>query len=160
MHENKLVCRQSIKTKFWTCSYHFYNQQKEMRFISFLLGVGALCLDFERGTSCIKECVKKTTQCWVNCTGGSLCDYECSIKADQCFQSCPCFSIDTFSNPDQNPDYIICADQVEAAYLKCLTGCPSDDAECISGCARDYSIMIEQCPCQVQLKLDHNFKLQ
>ena len=103
------------------------------------------------------------SECWDNCDDGDddMCDYECAKQGDQCIDSCPCFSdcpngcddcsnsICACSNPDQNPDYIICSDQVESLYLTCLTGCPSGDAVCVAKCARDYNVMIEQCPCQV-----------
>ena len=112
--------------------------------------------------SCVKQCFTETTDCWVNCDGDAMCDYQCSTEAEQCIQSCPCFSdcpsgcdeclnsICACSIPDENPDYILCAAQVEAAYLKCLIECPSGDAECVAKCARDYNILLEQCPCQVQ----------
>jgi hypothetical protein len=102
------------------------------------------------------------SDCWFACNDDAMCRYECSVTGDQCIDSCPCFSdcpdgcVDCFnsicaqcSNPDEDPDYLICSNLAEILYLECIVRCSSGDAECLSNCARDYTIMIEQCPCQV-----------
>ena len=133
-----------------------------MRFLDVLMSVSyALCPDYDLGTSCVKQCSAMMNECWDNCEGDGVCDYECSKEGDQCIDACPCFSdcpsgcdvcTSSFcvcSEPDEDPDYIVCAGQAESVYVGCLAGCPPGDTVCVASCSRNYNIMIDQCPCQV-----------
>ena len=111
--------------------------------------------------SCVKKCNAMMNECWDNCEGDEVCDYDCSKEGDQCIDACPCFSdcpsgcdgcTSSFcvcSEPEEDPDYIVCAAQAESVYVGCLAGCPAGDTVCVASCSRNYNIMIDQCPCQV-----------
>ena len=71
-----------------------------------------------------------------------------------CFQNCPagCHECDSkYCNcidGENNPDFKICREKVEAEFSQCLVAC-SSDAVCMSRCVREFDENMENCPCKV-----------
>ena len=88
-------------------------------------------------------------RCKFECNGNEPCEYECSLEFNQCQDQCPCYyqckdgchdcSHDTCTcaYPEENADYIKCAEQGDDLYSACINQCSIGDMNCVDQCLRD-----------------------
>ena len=105
-------------------------------------------------------------RCKFECNGNEPCEYECSLEFNQCQDQCPCYyqckdgchncSHDTCTcaYPEENADYIKCAEQGDGVYSACINQCSIGDMNCVAQCGREYEIFMEKCPCQERFDFD------
>ena len=91
-------------------------------------------------------------------SGSADCVIECNKNLSTCLSSCPCMEecpqgcvdcghpLCACNEPETNPDFLACEDQMEEVYTQCVLSCKHDQ-DCYGQCNREYTINIEKCPC-------------
>ena len=127
------------------------------------------CVSAEIGVTCIVDCKDVAAACEAACSGNNDCIIGCNQELTSCLVSCPCMDdcpdgcndcghpLCSCQDPDSNPDYIACLEEMDIAFTNCVLAC-NHNQECYADCNRDYVDNVEKCPCNSNVKMDVHAK--